>query len=112
MRSLFVFCLMMLFSLPVFASDMDDSFGVRKIDGNQAILEGKVKSLKAGDMLYFVRPPYQFKVKSVDAGANQVIVELPEGSDLHDGNALLRNPTPQIKNFIDTESRLKDALSD
>jgi hypothetical protein len=91
---------------------IDDSFGVKKIEGGEATVNGKVKDLKAGDTLYFPRPPYQFKVKSVDEASGNVVVELPPQNDLAVGNALLRYSTPQIDKFLKTENRLKEALQD
>lgn len=94
------------------ANTMEDSFAVRKLEKDTATLSGTVKTLKAGDSLYFPRPPYEFKVVSVDSELDEVVVALPSKHDLASGNALLRHPTERIKKFLATESRLKEALSE
>ena len=92
------------------ANTLDDVFNVKSIQDGTAIVEGKVKDLKVGDTLYFVRSPYEFPVESIDG--NKVTVTLKQGSDLQLGNSLMRNPTPQIKKFIEQEKRLKQVLEE
>lgn len=92
------------------ANNMEDSFAVKQVAGDHAVVEGKPKDLKVGDYLYFVRSPFRFKVTAING--NQVTVELPAKHDLADSNVLLRNATPVIKKNIDTEVRLKRALEE
>jgi hypothetical protein len=89
---------------------VDDMFAVKKVENGQAELEGKAKGLKAGDILYFIRAPYQFTVKSVHG--DSVIVVLPEGAHLEKGNSLVRHQTDQMRKMQQTEMNLKNALED
>ena len=89
---------------------MDDSFSVVSVENGQATLTGTPKSLKAGDTLYFIRSPFQFKVTEVKG--DKVTVALPDRHDLAKGAALLRFPTEPIKKGIDTEAKLKRALEE
>jgi hypothetical protein len=89
---------------------IDDLFTVKKLEAQQASLEGESRGLKEGDLLYFARSPYRFKVLSVKG--NQVKIALPERTDLAVGQNLMRNPTDGIKKAIDTEKRLKQALEE
>ncbi len=93
-----------------FANRLDDTFVVRSVGEKEAVLEGTPKNLKAGDTLYFIRSPFQFKVASVKG--EQVTIELPEKHDLQPSNALVRSLTSGIKKGIDTEDRLKKVLEE
>lgn len=92
------------------ANSLDDVFNVKEIQDGTAIVEGEIKDLKIGDNLYFVRSPYEFPVQAI--AGNKVTVTLKPGSDLQPGNSLMRNPTPQIKKFIEQEKRLKQVLEE
>ncbi|NUM87566.1 MAG: hypothetical protein HUU37_00040 [Bdellovibrionales bacterium] len=92
------------------ANKLEDSFAVRNIGAAEIKLSGKVLSLKSGDFLYFVRPPYRFRVKAVDADLDEVVVDTPQEHDLKPGVALLRHPTPQIRKFLKTQERAEEAL--
>ena len=89
---------------------IEDSFPVKSIEGNQAVLSGAPNGLKAGDKLYFNRSPFRFTVTAVEG--NKITVALPDKNDLKVGNALLRHSNPQIDKSISTEERLKKALED
>ena len=114
MRTLAI--LMLLLQMPLAQANMfgdnkvDDSFAVKSVEGAEAVLSGKPKDLKVGDMLYINRSPFQFKVTAITG--DKVTVALPERHDLKVGNALLRRASDQIKKSIDTENRLKKALED
>jgi len=88
----------------------DDLFTVKSISGKSAVTEGAARSLKEGDLLYFARSPFKFKVTAVKG--NQVTVALPDSHDLAVGQNLMRNQTEQAKKALETESRLKQALED
>ena len=92
------------------ADTIDDMFSVKEIKSKQALVQGKVKDLKAGDFLYFARSPFRFKVESVKG--SDVTIVLPERHDLAVGNTLVRNATPSMLKSIDTESKLKSALEE
>lgn len=92
------------------SNSIEDSFAVKSIKGQQAIVEGKVKNLKAGDLLYFSRSPFKFTIESI--AGNQITVAIPAVSDLKVGQGLVRNPTESILKSIDTEKKLKNALED
>jgi hypothetical protein len=89
---------------------IDDSFSVKSVEGNKAVVTGKPQGLKVGDYLYFNRSPFRFQVTAIDA--DKVTVALPDRHDLKPGFALLRNANDQIKKSIDTETRLKKALEE
>jgi hypothetical protein len=113
MRPIFVSLFLALLALvPTAKADntLNDVFTVTAVNGAQATLTGKVESVKAGDSLYFIRSPFKFKVLS--AGTNSVVIELPPSSDVVVSNTMVRNPTPTIKKALETESKLKSALSD
>lgn len=113
MRHFFKLLLLSLFiSQASFAMEntIDDMFNVKEVNGKTAIAEGKVKSLKAGDKIYFVRSPFVFNITAVKG--NQITVEVPANSDLAAGMSLVRNPTDAIKKGIDTEAKLKQALQE
>jgi hypothetical protein len=88
----------------------DDIFTVKKVDAKDATAEGTPKDLKVGDMLYFARSPYQFRVLEVKG--NMVRIALPDKQDLAVGNTLMRKDNDQIKKGIDTEKKLKQALDE
>jgi hypothetical protein len=88
----------------------DDSFAIRSIEDGKAKLQGIPKDLKAGDMLYYNRSPFQFKV--LEVSGTEVVIALPARHELRVGTALLRNATDPIKKSIQTESRLRQALED
>lgn len=89
---------------------LDDAFRVKSIKGQQAVVEGKSKDLKSGDILYFGRSPFKFTVDSVSGGL--ITINLPPSHDLQVGNTLVRNPTDSILKSIDTEKKLKTALEE
>jgi hypothetical protein len=89
---------------------IEDSFSVKSVEGNQAVVTGKPAGLKVGDYLYFNRSPFRFQVTAIEG--EKVTVALPERHELKPGFALLRNANDQIKKSIDTESRLKKALEE
>ncbi len=115
MKGLILLGMMVLFAGSAFAEEtgntIEDSFPVQKVDASEIRLKGKVKTLQAGDFLYFVRPPYRFKVKSVDSELEEVVVEAPVEHDLKPGVALLRFPSPQVKKSLKTQERLDEALN-
>lgn len=92
------------------SNGVDDSFRVKEVKGQVATLEGKAKSLKAGDDLYFNRSPFKFTIESVSG--NTITIKVPANSDLQEGNGLVRHPTAAILKGIDTEKKLKSALED
>jgi len=115
--------LKLIISLPFFAllpslalasafsgNTIDDLFTVKKIEAKQATLEGQAKTLKEGDTLYFARSPYKFTITSVKG--NVVTIALPDGHDLAVGQNLMRNITGHVKQALDTEKRLKQALEE
>lgn len=88
----------------------DDVFNVKSVQGRQAVVTGKIKDLKSGDVLYFARSPFRFTVTEVKG--NDVTIALPDSHDLHEGSSVIRFPTDAIKKNIATESKLKQALED
>lgn len=89
---------------------IDDSFRVKEIKGQHAVVEGKIASLKAGDYLYFSRSPFKFSVESISGSL--VTIKLPASHDLGIGQGLVRYPTEAMQKAIETEKKLKNALED
>lgn len=97
-------------SLPALAGGIEEMLTVKQVQGQQATLEGKVGSLKAGDKVYFARSPFEFSVASVSG--TQATINLPANSDVGVGNTMVLKPTDAMKKAMDTESRLKKALEE
>lgn len=114
MKTVLAALILALFTLPahagLFGGGIDDDFTVKTLDGKTATLEGQAKTLKEGDLLYFVRSPYNFTITAVKG--NTVTIALPEKQDLKVGNVLSRKETDQIKKAIETEKKLKQALEE
>lgn len=100
-----------LIAFPAFAGNtIDDMLTVKKVEGQQAVLEGKTAGLKAGDKLYYYRSPFQFPITAVNG--NQVTVTLPANSEITAGQNMVRQPTDSMKKAMDTEEKLKKALEE
>lgn len=108
---LLVGCVMsLILAATAVAGRITDEFEIKKINGNEAIVQGEPREVKAGDDLYFPLPPYRFRVTAVNG--NELKVALPPSHSLTPGRYLLRKPNEIIKKYIDTESKLKTAFED